>query len=329
MPAAGSPGIRPAADLFVGQGNGLAPWSDVSFFSYNTGNVTTGPGFSIPQPSYSEPPAIRFDPPKADQAEHPRPRLVQGEAHAGSGGEPFNLQARVFPNHTDNIGLSSEASSAVSARLLAAEEGRLSAASPAVSARLLAAEEGRLSGQADDIQELGSNSVHGTIRPPHPYQVPRPVSRQDPSIHPPQQHPFIEWLPGPGVPPWKMPGVPYEYGTGFPGGWYNHPATTYPPAYPPSNHLAYHGPYAEGALRVPSTMQNHSTGHPNYHSQGAIAHGQEFYFSGTAYRGYKEHPHSHRATSHARTNTLPNVAAGNPAPPSRPDDIPMSESTDK
>jgi len=127
MPAAGSPGIRPAADLFVGQGDGLAPRSDVSFFSYNTGDVTTGPGFSIPQPSYSEPPAIRFDPPKADQAEHPRPHLVQGEAHAGSGGEPFNLQARVFPNHTDNIGLSSEASSAVSARLLATEEGRVEA----------------------------------------------------------------------------------------------------------------------------------------------------------------------------------------------------------
>ena len=246
MPATGSPGIRPAADLFVGQGDSLAPQqSDVTFFSSTTGDTTAGPGFSIPQPSHSEPPTVRFDLPKADQAECPRPHLVQGETHAGSEGEPFNLQVRVFPNHTDNIGFSSEASPAVSARLLAAEEGRLSTTK----------------GQGDDLQELGSHSIRNTIHPPHPYQVPRPVSRQESSIHPPQQHPFIERLPGPGMPPWNMPGVPYEYGTSFPGGWYNCPAAPYPPAYPPPNHPSYHGQYAEGTLRAPPTMQNHGAGH--------------------------------------------------------------------
>lgn len=72
MPATGSPGIRPAADLFVGQGDSLAPQqSDVTFFSSTTGDTTAGPGFSIPQPSHSEPPTVRFDLPKADQAERP------------------------------------------------------------------------------------------------------------------------------------------------------------------------------------------------------------------------------------------------------------------
>jgi len=282
VPAPGSPGIRPAADLFVGQGDSLAPRrSDVAFFSGTTGDATAGPGFPFPQLSHPEPSA--FDLPKADQAERPRPRLVQGETHAGSEGEPFNLRAWVFPNHTDNMGPSSEASPAVSARLLAAEEGRLSTT------------------KGQDLQELSSHSVvRNTIRPPHPYQVPRPVSRQDSSIHPSQQHPFIERLPGPGMPPWNMPGAPYEYGAGFPGGWYNHPAAPYPPAYPPSNHPSFHGPYAEGALRVPSTMQSHGAGHPNYRSQGAIAHGPDFYFGGTAYGGYEEHPHSHCApTSHS------------------------------
>ena len=147
MPAR-SPGICPAAELFVGQGDGLA-LSDVSFFSYTIGDATTGPGCSIPQLSYSEPPAVCFDLPKGDQAEHLKPHLVQGETCTGSEGEPFNLQAWVFPNHTDNIALSSDILPVVSARILAVEEGQLPATK----------------GQGDDIQELGSNSIHSTIHP--------------------------------------------------------------------------------------------------------------------------------------------------------------------
>jgi len=93
MPAPGSPGIHPAADLFVGQGDSLAPWrSDVAFFSGTTGDATAGPGFPFPQLSHPEPPA--FNLPKADQAQRPRPHLVQGETHAGSEGEPSTFRLR-------------------------------------------------------------------------------------------------------------------------------------------------------------------------------------------------------------------------------------------
>jgi len=65
-------------------------------------------------PSSLEPPT-RVDQ-LPGQGELPKPRLVHSKSQSGNEGEPFNLQARVFPNNP-----SREAPS--SARLLAAKEG--------------------------------------------------------------------------------------------------------------------------------------------------------------------------------------------------------------
>jgi len=316
--AVSSPVTRPASDLFFDVG--LATCAGTEFFG-PTSDAATRPVTPALHPPSLEPPT-HIGLLTASQGELPKPRLIQGKSQSGNESEPFNLQAQVFPNNPSREALSS-------ARLLAAEEGH-----PLT-----------IKGNIGGSQETGLHSAHGThlnmvggVHPSHegaylahPYQALHPLPHQESSIHPSQQHVFIERLTGPGVPQWQMPGVPYAYGHG---GWYNHPAAPYPPPYPPSNQPPYHGPYMEGASCVPPTMlqsQNDHAGHPNYIPQhAAVTRRPDYYFSGTIPGGYEE-PHSDPPPL-GRTGTLPNVTMANMAlhalpPSSHPSDTAMEVST--
>jgi len=302
--AASSPATRPASDLFVGQSDGLVTCAGAEFFG-TTNDAAMQPATTTLRPSSPEPPT-RVDQ-LPGQGELPKPCLVHGKSQSGNEGEPFNLQARVFPNNP-----SREVPS--SARLLAAEEGR-----PLTT-----------KGEIDGPQETGLHSAPGMhlntvggvhqsyegAHLAHPYQGLHPLPRQESYIHPSQQHAFIDRLAGPGVPQWQIPGAPYAYHRG----WYNHPAAPYPPPYLPSNHPPYHGPYAEGTSHVPSTMlqpQNNHAGHPNYSVQhAAVTRRPNYYYSGIVAGGYEE-PHGDPPLL-GQTGTLPNVTVANTAPQSLP-----------
>jgi len=226
-----------------------------------------------------------------NQAKRPRPRLMQGKTQSGNESEPFNLRNRVSPNKLDNSGLSSEASPPVSGKLLAAKEGCVLTAKS----------------EAIGLQESGPHPIQGGVHLPHSYHP----SSQDSSIPSSQQHAFMEQ--GPGLPPWQMLGAPYGYGTGIHGGWYNHLAAPYPPQYPPPIRPPY-GPYPDGSWDLSAMLQsqNMNMGHPN-----AIARGPGYYFCGTNHGVYRE-PRYHRDSGPpppGRTDTLPNVAGTNTAPP--------------
>jgi len=128
VPAPRSPVTWSAAELFAGQDDVVAAQPHADFFTGDTSGITTGPGSSTLMPSYSEPPTMHLTSSIENQAERPRPRLVQGKTQSGHKSEPFSLQNRVFPNNLENSRLSSNTLPPVSAKLLAAKEGHVPAA---------------------------------------------------------------------------------------------------------------------------------------------------------------------------------------------------------
>ena len=87
-PAPRSPVTRSAAELFAGQDDVVAAQPNADFFTGDTSGITTGPGSSTLTPSYSEPPTMHLTSSIENQAERPRPRLVQGKTQSGNESEP-------------------------------------------------------------------------------------------------------------------------------------------------------------------------------------------------------------------------------------------------
>ncbi|KAI5990820.1 hypothetical protein F5J12DRAFT_897615 [Pisolithus orientalis] len=252
--APSTPVTHAAADLFIGEDDG----PDGGFFSGYPSGPATRKGSLI---THAKCPALH---------------LMQGPAHLGSDHEPFDLQLHVFPDkpeiHT------------TSARLCAAEEGCLPT----------------MESEADSAWQTGPHSLHGaclslTLGPGGPhiaYNVPHPLHATQ-FNHLLQQHTFADQLPGPGIPLWQMPGVPYDYNTVMHGGWYNHPAVPYPPPYPPP-------------------------GCPSYRSY------MEDYYFGRG--GYEDSHFCHDPAPIGQTGTVPEVAVGATPLPPRPGDTTKSES---
>ena len=282
---------RPAADLFADHHDAPVGRSDIDFFTSRTSEPASTRGTSVSRSSHlASPPSMSFDMSMAARkGECPKPRLVRYENQLTNETEPFNLQERVLPHRTEDIGPSDEHSSHLTAKLLAAEEGHHPTSTG----------EDRAQGSDSHSVRSGSHDQHPGPeggRQPHAHQSSHPISYENTFTPASQQHGFSEQPHASGMPPWMPQGAPYDYAAALRAGWYPPPMAPYPPFYQPPMHPPYRGSYAEGAPQA------------NNAQQAGIHHGPDY--PGGIRGGYGTSTHHHHIpTSRGQSTTLPDVTA--------------------